>query len=120
MKIEFSRPADSKCFDDTAHVGSSAPGDETHYPQELATRIKRLCSEWVSQVSQMQQLDAAFAARLAACHEPRQAAELCGAWMGHRLDSAVAAQHRLLEAWMESAIAPPAVKTEPMAAHAAA
>jgi len=90
------------------------PRVERNPQQELSAGIKRLCSEWVSQVSQMQQLDAAFATRLAACREPAQAAELCGAWMGHRLDSAVSVQHRILEVWLESIVAP-AMKTEPKA-----
>ncbi len=32
---------------------------------------------------------------------------MCGEWLGHRLDSAVAMHHQLLEIWMSFAVAPP-------------
>lgn len=68
----------------------------------LATTIDGISKAWVSQVAQMQQLDAAFARKLAACTKPSEAAALCGSWMGHRVDSAFVLQHRLFEAWLDA------------------
>jgi hypothetical protein len=72
--------------------------DQAH----LVSKLKDACFEWVSQVSRMQQLDLAFAMKLAGCRRPVDAATLCGDWMAHRVDSAVAMQHRLLEFWLEA------------------
>jgi hypothetical protein len=69
---------------------------------QLVGKLKNACFEWVSQVSRMQQLDLAFAVKLAGCRRPVDAAALCGDWMAHRVDSAVAMQHRLLEFWLEA------------------
>lgn len=70
--------------------------------EELAAKVRKVSKEWVSQVAQMQQLDFTFAARLAACTRPSDAAEVCGRWMAHRIDSAVAAQHHFLELWLDT------------------
>jgi hypothetical protein len=69
---------------------------------QLVARLKEACFEWVSQVSRMQQLDLAFAIRLASCRRPGDAATLCGEWMAHRVDSAVCMQHRLLGLWLDA------------------
>lgn len=68
----------------------------------LTTAICGITKSWVSQVAQMQQLDTVFARKLAACTKPSEAAALCGSWMGHRMDSAFAMQHRIFEAWLQA------------------
>jgi hypothetical protein len=70
--------------------------------QELVSNITRTSSEWVSQVGQMQRFDVEFARRLTCCAKPSEAVALCSEWMAHRVDSAVAMQHRLLELWLDA------------------
>lgn len=88
-------------------VPSGGPGHRSPTLSEeerrrLSSEIGRISKAWVSQVAQMQQLDTAFADKLACCTTTVEAAELCGSWMGHRVDAAVVAQHRLLEVWLGS------------------
>ena len=67
----------------------------------LCTAVERIGRDWVATVVAMQRLDAGFAAKLAACADAVAASAVCAEWLGHRLDSAVVAQHRMLEAWLE-------------------
>ena len=68
----------------------------------LCKTVERNGRDWVAAVMAMQRLDAVFGAKLAACADAVAAAAICAEWLGHRLDSAVVAQHRLLEAWLEA------------------
>lgn len=82
--------------------GHRSPTLSDEERSRLSSEICRISKAWVSQVAQMQQVDAAFAKKLASCTTTVAAAELCGSWMAHRVDAAVVAQHRLLEVWLES------------------
>lgn len=68
----------------------------------LSVEVWQIAQDWLAQAKRMQQFDAAFSAKLAASTSAVEAAETCGAWLGHRLDSAVVAQHRMLEAWLKA------------------
>jgi len=82
-------------------VSGVLPEEQEH----LAANIKKASMEWASQVAQTKQLDLAFATRLASCTRPSDAVALCSEWMNHRVDSAVAMQHRLLEMWLDAVTA---------------
>jgi hypothetical protein len=79
---------------------------------ELASNIGKTSMEWVSQIGQMRQFEAEFARRLAHCSTPSEAVALCSEWMAHRLDSAVAMQHRLLSLWLDAMTAATCQKVE--------
>jgi hypothetical protein len=93
-------------------LGMEAPGIPPDQQEELISNIRKTSMEWVSQIGQMQRFDLEFATRLARCIEPSEAVALCGEWMGHRIDSAVAMQHRLLELWLDAMTASTRLKLE--------
>jgi hypothetical protein len=97
-------------------VKSSPIMEVTGVPREqqeaLALNMRKTCVEWVSQIGQMHRLDVEFAARLAGCTKPSDAVALCGKWMGHHVDSAVAMQHRLLELWLDAMTAATRLKVD--------
>jgi hypothetical protein len=69
--------------------------------QGLDAAAARIGSEWVAAMQAMQSLDPAIGRRLAACEDGAMAASICAEWLGHRLDSLIVAQHRMLEAWLD-------------------
>jgi hypothetical protein len=69
----------------------------------LDAEVRSACAAWISQLSVVQRHEANFGARLARCRTPSEASTICGEWMGHRLDSAIAMHHRLLELWLTAA-----------------
>ncbi len=75
--------------------------------QMLAEQVRAACAAWFSQAAIVQRHEAEFGLRLARCQTPSEAVSVCGEWLTHRLDSAVAMHHRFLELWMAFAIAAP-------------
>lgn len=69
----------------------------------LAEQVRAACAAWFSQAAIVQRHEVEFGLRLARCRTPAEAAGVCGEWLGHRLDSAVAMHHRFLELWMNHA-----------------
>ena len=69
----------------------------------LSSEIWRIAEKWMEQTKHMQtQSHAAFSNDLAECTSASGAAELCGTWMGHHLDSLMATQHQILEVWLKA------------------
>jgi hypothetical protein len=75
---------------------------EDHLPALIA-ELENATAQWVERALQMQQSDVDFPSRLAGCETAAEATEVCSAWVGSRLDLAVATQHRLLALWLEAA-----------------
>jgi hypothetical protein len=73
----------------------------------LAEQVRTACAAWFSQAAIVQRHEADFGLRLARCQTPSEAVRVCGEWLAHRLDSAVAMHHRFLELWMTFATAAP-------------
>ncbi len=83
---------------------------ESESQHALAEQVRSACAAWFSQAALVQRHEAEFGLRLAQCRTTAEAAAVCGEWLGHRLDSAVAMHHQLLEIWMTFAtLEPPGV-----------
>jgi len=70
---------------------------------DVAHRIDEAARGWVEQMERMRKAERDLGQRLMTCATPAEAVAVSGEWMGHRIDSLMALQHRLIEMWLDQA-----------------
>src|SRR5574337_135153 len=68
----------------------------------LRQSIDGTMSGWLEQMAAMRRVESEFASRLMQCRTAPEAVAVCTEWLGKRVDSLVAVQHRLIDLWLEN------------------